>query len=290
MCDPFEKESEKSYKDYLDEIRNLPSIPTVIFEVSRLLDNPLTNASDLAEIINRDQGMVAKILTVANSPLYGLPRKVATIEFAIVILGFENIKNIVTALSMIETLKSKTEKNWNRKKYWSHSMVTASLSKRIADDLGYAKSGEAFTAGLLHDLGISIIQRFLNPEYEKICRLVKEKSIDHLLAEEQVLDVTHQEVGFYLAEKWNLPDPLANTVLYHHIPSKSKEHKTLTSIVHLADYMTQKLSIGNFEWDDTIALDRSVLDILNLGDDNYLGDFINSYRNVLQTQFEPLTR
>ena len=76
----------KSYKDYIQNIRNLPSIPVVIFEVSRLLEDPMTNASDLAALISKDQGMVTKILTIANSPFYGLSKKISTIEFAIVII------------------------------------------------------------------------------------------------------------------------------------------------------------------------------------------------------------
>ena len=71
----------------LSSIRNLPSIPSIIFEVSRLLNNTRTSAADLGKVISKDQGLVAKILTVANSPLYGLPRRVSTIDFAIVILG-----------------------------------------------------------------------------------------------------------------------------------------------------------------------------------------------------------
>jgi putative nucleotidyltransferase with HDIG domain len=280
----------RNYKDFLFNIRNLPSIPMVIFEVSKLLDDPFTSASELAELINKDQGMVAKILTVANSPLYGLPRKVSTIEFAIVILGFENIKNIITALSMIETLKGKADKYWNRKRYWSHSLATASIAKKIADDVGYAKSGEAFTAGLLHDLGISIIQRFLNKEFVLISKQVTDNNISYLDAEQEVLEATHQEVGYFLAEKWNLPQPLADTILHHHYPSKCAEHKTLASIVHLGDYMTQKLHTGYFNWDDTIELDPSIIDILNLGDENYLDEFINSYKEIFQNQIETLIR
>ncbi len=280
------KTSGKDFRDSLGYIRNLPSVPSIIFEVSRLLDNPLTNASELAKIINRDQGMVAKILTVANSPLYGLPRKVATIEFAIILLGFENLKNIITALSMIETIKGKSDKYWNRKKYWAHSLATASISKTIADDLGYVRSGEAFTAGLLHDLGISILQRFLHTEFVNVINLVKEKNIPFLEAEKVILEATHQEVGYYLAEKWNLPTPLAESILYHHCPSKSNNNKTLASIVHLGDYMTQKLETGMFNWDDSLELDPSIFDILGLGDEKYLNEFIQSYRENFQNQFD----
>ena len=97
-------------------IRNLPSIPVVMTEASNLLENPRTSAAELGKLISKDQGLTAKILSVANSPLYGLPRRVSTIEFAIVILGFDHIKNIVIALSMIEAFKNESGKNWNRKR------------------------------------------------------------------------------------------------------------------------------------------------------------------------------
>ena len=79
----------------------------------------------LGKVISTDQGLVAKILAVANSPLYGIPRRVSTIEFAIVILGFDHIKNIVMALSMIEAFKRDDGKNWDNASYWVHSLMTA---------------------------------------------------------------------------------------------------------------------------------------------------------------------
>jgi HD-like signal output (HDOD) protein len=118
-------------KRYLNSIRNLPSIPIVMFEVTKLLDNPMTSTNELGKIISKDQGLTAKILTVANSPLYGLPRKVSTIEFAIVVLGFEQIKNIVIALSMIEAFSSKDKDDWNRKAFWIHSLSTAWVLKKL---------------------------------------------------------------------------------------------------------------------------------------------------------------
>jgi HD-like signal output (HDOD) protein len=150
-----------TYQNILSSVKNLPAIPTVMIEVSKLLDNTSTSANELGKLVAKDQGLVAKILSVANSPLYGLPRKVSTIDFAIIILGFEHLKDIVMALTVLESLKGPESPRWDRKAYWIHSLMVASASKRIADDIGYQKSGEAFTAGLLHDLGIAVIQRNL---------------------------------------------------------------------------------------------------------------------------------
>ena len=277
----------KSYKDYIQNIRNLPSIPVVIFEVSRLLEDPMTNASDLAALISKDQGMVTKILTIANSPFYGLTKKVSTIEFAIVILGFENIKNIIIALSMIGAFKGKG-KNWNRKKYWNHCLAAASIAKRLAEDLGYPKSGEAFTAGLLHDLGIAITQLHLNNEYNKIYKLVSSGKATYLEAEIEVLNTTHQEIGNLLVEKWNLPKLISDSILYHHNPGQAEENKSLVSIIHFADYLTLELDFGKFEFDKDIKLDLSIIDVFGWASDVYIQEFIESYKEIFKDNLEPI--
>jgi len=276
------------YKNFLRSVQTLPSIPYMMIEVTKLLDNPKTSASELGLVISRDQGLVAKILTVANSPLYGLPRRVSTIEFAIVILGFDHIKNIVIALSMIEAFKSVSDIRWNKKTFWVHSLVTAAAAKRIADDIGYPKSGEAFTAGLLHDLGISVIQRYFKEEFNAICDLVENQQMRYVRAEAEVLGITHQEIGSFLAERWNLPQILCDSMLNHHEPSKNNEDNVLSAIVHLADFMTQKFAIGNFTWDENYALDEGIIKILHLGNMEYLNKFIDSYETLFKHQIESL--
>lgn len=274
------------YRDSLLSIKNLPSVPIIMMEVTKMLSSYKTSANELGRVISRDQALVAKILSVANSPLYGLPRRVSTIEFAIVILGFDHIKNIVIALSMIEAFKNKDDKNWNRKRYWQHSVLTAVAAKRIADDLGIIKSGEAFTAGLLHDLGISVIQRYFNAEFARICKMTRENQATFLEAEEKVLGITHTEVGKYLLERWNLPQSLGDAILFHHKPSAANENAVLASIVHLADYMTQRYYDSNIIWDHNYELDPGVIQILNLGDEDYLLKFIETYQQLFKNQID----
>lgn len=275
-----------TYLKLLSSIRNLPSMPVVMMEVSKLLSNPLTSANDLGKIISKDQGLVAKILAVANSPLYGIPRRVSTIEFAIVILGFDHIKNIVMALSMIEAFKKGGGKNWDNSSYWVHSIMTASAAKRIADEIGYQKSSEVFTAGLLHDLGISIIHRYFNEEFNSINNLVDSQQMRYLKAEEQVLGLTHQLIGQQLANRWNLPEILGSTIAFHHQPSKAEGNKITAAIVHLADFMTQKLNIGSFYWDDNIELDEGIIQILNFGSELNLNNFIEKHEQLFKSQLE----
>ena len=132
------EQNKKKVNRVLSSVYNLPSVPTLIFDVTKIIEDPKSSAAQLGQLISKDQGLVTKILSVANSPLYGIPRRVSTIEFAIVILGFNHIKNIVIALSMMEAFKNIGDTKFDQKSYWEHSLLTATAAKRIADDLGFA--------------------------------------------------------------------------------------------------------------------------------------------------------
>lgn len=272
----------------LSSVHTLPTVPYIIYEVNRVIDNPMASAAQLSKIINQDQGLVTKILSVANSPLYGIPRRVSTIDFAVVILGFNHIKNIVIALSMMEVFKSFGDHKFPRKKYWFHSILTASAAKRISDDLGFPYGGEAFTAGLLHDLGLPVIYKYFPQDYQGIVDSVRYKHMTFEQAELEYMGMTHEEMGKFLMDKWNLPSNLAEVVQFHHKPSLSAENKVLASIVHLADYMTQQLQLGNFYWDYKYGFDSSVIDTLRLGNEEYLEKFILSYKELFKNQIESI--
>lgn len=272
----------------LSNVYNLPSIPKVMMEVSELLAKPTTTTAELSKVISQDQGLVTKILSIANSPLYGLPRKVSTIEFAILILGYGDIKNIVTALSMIESFKIKSDKNLDQKKFWAHSVITGVAAKRVSEDLGFRIGGEAFIAGLLHDLGITVIHKFFHTAFEQICKDVETNNMTYNEAELENLGLTHREIGKFLAEKWNLPPALVDTVLNHETPDNATENRILTAVVHLADYMTNKLGIGDFEWDKDLQIQPSVLEIFKIQDEIQLDKFIEDYRDIFVKQYESL--
>lgn len=275
-------------KNILSKIYNLPALPYIIEEVNSIIENPKSSAAQLSQVISKDPALSIKLLSVANSPLYGFPRRVSTIDFAIIILGFNHIRNITVAFSIMESFNNFKNLNFDHKKFWIHSLMTATAAKRISSDLGYRFSGEVFTAGLLHDLGIPVICKYFPREFKQIYDMVENLSITFEEAELKVLGVTHKEIGNYLIEKWNLPQFLADVILNHHQPSDSEENAIITALVHLADYMTQALQIADFDWDNNMRLDNNILGILNLGDEKYLENFILSYKELFQNQLESL--
>lgn len=280
-----ELKKEKTYQKILN-IHNIPALSSLITEMNRLIHDPNTSAYQLGELLGKDQGLVSKILTVANSPLYGIPRRVSTIEFAIVILGFNHIKNIAIAFTIMDSFNHFQSKNFNFKEYWIHCLLVATASKKISSDLGYPLIGEAFTSGLLHDLGILVISKYFPKEFNEINELIEIKGMNNLEAEKNILGYTHQEIGQILIDRWNLPPELSEAVRFHHNPGKALMNKHLSSIVHIADYLTTYLKIGNISYDVQSKLDLEVINILKLGDENYLYDYMKTYETLIQEQVE----
>lgn len=279
----FSEKKKKTLK-VLDSIHNLPTIANVMIETTKLLEDSSTSTSTLSRIIGRDQGLSTKLLAIANSPIYGIPRKVSTIDFAILVLGYQEIKNIIIGLSIMETFKNMNDGVLDYKDLWLHSFLVGSLARRIALDLGYKISGEAFIAGLLHDLAVSAIHKYFHSSFLKIIELKNSGSYKFIEAEEETLGLTHQEIGNILIEKWNLPANLCNTVMYHHNPSRTDKAVELVSIVHIADYFVGNWKFKDFFWDDDISLDDTAINTLRFRDKEHLEQFMEQYKSILETE------
>jgi len=271
----------------LKRVTNLSPVPQILSEVLELLKDLNTSPQTLAKAITKDQSIVVKILTIANSPFYGLAKRVSSIEYAIMILGFNEIRNIVTALSLMESMKNKSDEYMNQKDFWTHAYITATIAKKIADDMGIKQSNDAFIGGLLHDLGISVIHRYLHSDFVSITEAVA-KGATYSEAENNLLGMDHQNIGYILLKSWNIPEHFCEIVKYHHTPQFAYNSKVLTSVVHLADYMTQKLKLGFFSWDDDAPLSQEATTTLQFKDQEEVDKFIELYREPVRLQLESL--
>jgi HD-like signal output (HDOD) protein len=270
----------------LKNVYNLPPMPKVIDETLKLLNSDSSTIQQLSSVIAKDQSLVTKILSIANSPLYGLQRRVTTIDFAITILGYSELRNIVLILSMIESFKNKTDKYLNQKEFWLHSYLVGSAAKRVTEDLGLQHSSEAFISGFLHDLGVTVIHRYFHSNFVAIHQLVENEGMNHYDAEIEVLGISHGEIGTLLLDKWNFPQSLCEPVKYHHRPNQAQNNSSLAAVIYLIDYMTQKFEIGAFQWDEKVDIDMDMIECLNFKSEEELNEFIDSYKEVFAEQIE----
>lgn len=226
-------------------VRDLPALPEVVVRVMRLAEDPRSDAQSIARVIATDQAMAARVLKLANSAFYGLPRRVSTLSEAVVILGFRTIKNLAIAASTFELLNREIAGYWlQRGELWRHSLACAIGAQLIAQRVHLPVTEEAFVAGLLHDIGKVAINLFVREQFDQIMQCALRDRIPFVEAEQAVLGFNHATAGALIAEKWNLPPSLVSVIRYHHLPSRTPEPDILVSVVHLADILSITLGIG----------------------------------------------
>jgi len=232
-------------KKITESIIGLPTLPTVVSKMIQLVDNPKTSAASLARLISTDQALTARILKLANSAYYGFPREISTVNMAIVVLGFNTVKDMGLSLSVFDVFKNmENTKSFDIARFWEHSVSCGVASRMLARNYRSRFAGEAFVAGLLHDIGKVILNQYFHSEFLEIMRLSAE-GITLEEAEDQVIGTRHSQVGCWLAEKWNLPKIISETILHHHDPWNMKKDQLFVATVHLANHLSHISGMGH---------------------------------------------
>ncbi len=236
----------------IGKIEDLPTLPRTVLKITELVNNPKSSAKDLARIITDDQVLTARLLKLVNSSFYGFPQRISTVTGAIVLLGFDAIRNLLLTTSVFDVFSNnKKSSRFNQEKFWDHSLGCAVGAKVIGNAMRHDRIEELFVSGLLHDIGKIVEMMFLPKQFSKITDYVNDNNILMRTAEEALLGYTHAEIGKLLGERWNLPPKLISIIAHHHQPSAAGHFSMETAIVHLADIFTRALNIG-YGGDDKI--------------------------------------
>lgn len=220
-------------------IKSLPTLPAVAQKVNKMAENDKTSANQLGSIISTDQAISGRVLRLVNSSFYGFPGRISSISNAILLLGFDVVKSLIISVSVFEMMEKGIIG------LWEHSLGCAIASRIIAKRIKGCDPEEISVAGLLHDIGKVVVSIQLSENYDDIKKLIREQKIIFYEAEKQVLDLTHEDIGGWLAESWNLPVGLQETISYHHQPLKAQKAKLQTAIVHVADFLTRSVGFGS---------------------------------------------
>jgi len=235
----------------LRSIDDLPLLPQVVIRVQEEMSSPNVTASSIARIIENDPPIALKVLRVANSVLYNPGIDIVDIRQAILRLGLDEVYKIVLAMSTLRIIKGAIHVDYNQ--FWRHSISVAFATKAIvefsrekSDNPSSAFLSSAFVAGLLHDMGILVMDQYLPDVYVDILKTVKRKGEIPLYGvEEEMLGISHAEVGGFLLRRWRFPEPVVVGVECHHIPDSPGEGGRIAKIVHVADFVCNNQSIDN---------------------------------------------
>lgn len=225
----------------VERVQRLPSLPQVVVEVLHSFDNENIDIATLVNKIGHDQGLAARVLRVANSTFYGLPRQVDSIGEAVVVLGFHNIRSLVVAAGIINQFPSANGTVFDRTEFWRHAIGTGISAKVLAKHLG--KDPEAaFTCGLLHDIGVLVLDAYFHDTFEQVLACCREQDCTFTQAEHAVTGLSHANIGFEVARQWKFPPAVQLAIRDHHRPD---DHPAvLTDITHFANVLCHALEIG----------------------------------------------
>lgn len=229
----------------LSKIEDLPTLPIVIQRILQLINDPKATIKQIGSIITSDQSLTAKTLKLVNSAFYGFAKKITTVDQAIVIIGFNAVKNLAISASVFDIFKNLNQRSsFDRYGFWTHCVGTAFIAKQISEDTRIGNPGEVFVSALLHDIGKIILDIYFPDEMNKVLYNANSKNISFYQSEEEILNFTHSEVGFLLSRKWNLPDNLYIPIRYHHLPNKAIKYESIVAIVHTANIIAKAGNIG----------------------------------------------
>lgn len=228
-----------------ESIIGLPTLPTVVAKMIELVDNPRTSAASLARLIASDQALTARILKLANSAYYGFSREISTVNMAIVVLGFNTVKDMGLSLSVFDAFKSKQQHpSFDLNRFWEHSIACGIAARMLARNYRSRYTGEAFVAGLLHDIGKVILNQYFQNEFLLIIEAqVKGATLEE--AETSIIGTHHSQIGSWLAEKWNLPRIISRSLLHHHEPWDSKKEPIFVALIYLANHICHLSGFGH---------------------------------------------
>ncbi len=237
----------------LNKIAYLPTMPEVLFKIEEALRDENSAAQQIGAIVSRDPALTASVLRVANSVVFRGPlsKRIASVRQAVARLGFNEVRRICLSSALIRAFEG-FGKGIDHVEFWRHCL-TVGLATRIfrrasrdTNLLADKEADDAFVAGLLHDVGMLVLDQFFPQQFAQIRKQAEANGIPLVAAESQVLGIHHGEIGGVLLASWRLPEAVVDAITWHHDPDRAAaRNRTVAQMVHLADFICVNQSIGD---------------------------------------------
>lgn len=226
-------------------VKAVPPFPKVAQRVLAMLDDPSVKAAQLAEVIQYDAAITANILKICNAAIFGLPRKVSSLEEALVVIGTKELKDIVITSSSAKFYKGKVGAGYELEQgdLWRHSVAAAIVAKHLSPYVKGTNASAAFTTGLLHDIGKRFLSSFVSDDFPRIINKVDEQQCSFVEAEKELLGATHAEIGAMILENWEFDKEMVAAVREHH-DADALRKGPLSALIALSNAVVVSIGIG----------------------------------------------
>jgi HD-like signal output (HDOD) protein/CheY-like chemotaxis protein len=253
--------SDDLVRKVIGRLDNLPSIPRTYQELMRATADPEASISDVGRIVETDAAMSVKVLQIVNSAYFGLAQKMTSIQRAVVYLGIELLKGLTLVAHVFSSLEKAAVVGFSLDRFQDHSLRCARLAKAFLKDSPRAE--DAFTAGLVHDIGKLIIAKNLTRQFHEVVDEVRGSDPRRPLheVERARIGMSHGELGAYLLGTWGLPAPVVEAAAFHHFPGAvSKGPCEVLAAVHVADALLDSSCSGEGDLPSDERLDLAFLE------------------------------
>lgn len=263
-----EKADEEIIRSITELIDQLPALPLVVQRILNLIHREDTSPKEVAEAISLDPALAARVLRLVNSALFALAEPVTTVQHAVRLLGFAEIRNLTFGLKIMDALAPE-DGILDREGFWEHSLACAVCARQLATVLRKVDPEEAFMGGLLHDIGKLILDGYFQEVWSEALIKAKEQKRPPVEMETKVIGVPHTRVGRMLGEHWKIPELHLLAIEHHHGPpealvSLSDREALLCATVNAANLLVRWLHLGSGGPSALIPLPKEIVTLLGL--------------------------
>lgn len=228
----------------IDRTSTVYSLPLFYDRLNEAINHPRTSIDDIGKIITEDQGLTARLLRLANSPMFGYFGKVDSISKAVTIIGTQQLRDLALAASVMGIFKGIPEELMSMATFWRHSIACGIIARALATWRREANVERFFVAGMLHDVGQLIMATVLG---DLVRQMIEETQAEEALyfdVELKRIGFDHAEAGGTLLKEWKIPANIADPVAFHHRPSRAEQFPMEVSLIHLSDIICQAFELG----------------------------------------------
>jgi HD-like signal output (HDOD) protein len=200
---------------------SIPTLPRIIWQLNKLLDDPRAGLSDIGALIAEDAPLAARVLQIANSAYYCRQVRCHSVTHASAILGLSALRSVVTEAALITEFEHLRTGGFDLDELWTHALMTARTCARLSARsraLGFSRTDEMYICGLLHDIGQVVLVDNLEDDYLRLVETARQDRRTLCAVEEQELGTTHAEIGALVAASWGFPASVEMAIRFHHAP------------------------------------------------------------------------
>ena len=269
MHEASERDAQQLKTRIMRTLEDLPPMHEVVMKAQEIMADPNSDIGDLATIIERDQSIAIRILKLINSAHYGLSGKVSSIKQACSLLGLRALQEVIITAAVSKVLERELKGyEFESGELWLHSVATGFCSRILAEKKNRELANDAYTGGLLHDVGKIILDPYVLERKAAFDDFMKDETKMVLDAEKAILGFDHAEIASDICRKWHIPENVTLAIQYHHYPSLS-EGSELAHIVHAADYLVRLSGLGYEDDDLMYELEEGAREFLSFKQENF---------------------